>query len=73
MSDLLHNPESWRKRATEARGIASGMTDPDAKRTMLGIAQSYERLAERAELRAMSRDKGLGPDNIERFWRSDAH
>jgi hypothetical protein len=70
MSDLLHNPESWRKRATEARAIASGMTDPDAKRTMLGVAQLYERLAERAELRAMSRGKGLGPDNIERFWRS---
>jgi hypothetical protein len=52
MSDLLNNPESWRQRAAEARAIANGMTDPVAKRTMLGVAQSYERLAERAELRA---------------------
>jgi hypothetical protein len=57
MSDLLNNPESWRRRAAEARAIASGMTDADAKRTMLGVAQSYERLAERAELRAKGRDK----------------
>jgi hypothetical protein len=51
MSDLLNNPESWRQRAAEARAIANGMTDPVAKRTMRGVAQSYERLAERAELR----------------------
>jgi hypothetical protein len=57
MSDLLNNPESWRQRAAEARAIASGMTDPNAKRTMLGVAQSYERLAERAELRTRDRAK----------------
>jgi len=57
MSDLLNNPESWRQRAAEARAIAGGMTDPDAKRTMLEVAQSYERLAERAELRAKGCDK----------------
>jgi hypothetical protein len=57
MSDLLNNPESWRQRAAEARAIAGGMTDPDAKRTMLGVAQSYERLAERAELRTKDRGK----------------
>jgi hypothetical protein len=57
MSDLLNNPESWRQRAAEARAIASGMTDPDAKRTMLEVAQSYERLAERAGLRAKGCDK----------------
>jgi hypothetical protein len=33
------------------------MTDPAAKRTMLGLAQSYERLAECAELRGKGRDK----------------
>ena len=57
MPELLNNPENWRKRAAEARAIAGRMTDPDAKRMMLGIAQSYERLADRAELRATSRRK----------------
>ena len=57
MSSLLNNPESWRQRAAEARAIANGMTDPEAKRTMLGVAQSYELLAERAQLRAKGRDK----------------
>jgi hypothetical protein len=55
--DLLNNTENWRQRAAEARAIAYGMTDPAAKRTMLGLAQSYERLAERAELRGKGRDK----------------
>jgi len=57
MPDLPNNAESWHKRATEARAIASGMTDPDAKRMMLGIAASYERLAERAERRGKNHDK----------------
>ena len=57
MSDLLINTENWRQRAAEARAIANGMTDPAAKRTMLELAQSYERLAERAELRADGRHK----------------
>jgi hypothetical protein len=46
MSDLLNSSESWRQRAAEARTIANGMTDPVARRTMLGVAQSYARLAE---------------------------
>lgn len=43
--------ERWRKLAVEAREIADAMTDPDAKRVMLFIAQGYKLLAERAEAR----------------------
>ena len=57
MPDLLNKPENLRKRAAEARAIARRMIDPDAKRTMLGIAQSYERLADRAEQRATGRHR----------------
>ena len=51
MSDLLKDPKHWRERAGEARRMASQQTDPEAKKTMLGIAASYDRLAERAQIR----------------------
>jgi hypothetical protein len=50
-SDLMSNPQHWRDRAEEARSNAEQINDPEAKRMMLGIANSYERLAERAEER----------------------
>ena len=43
--------ERWRTLAAEARAAADEMTDPDAKRTLLKIAEGYERLARRAEAR----------------------
>ena len=52
MSDLLDNPERWRKCAEEARTIADGMRDPESKRMMLDVATSYEKLADRAEARS---------------------
>ena len=42
----------WRGRAAEARAIAVQMTDTHARAVMLGIAQDYEKLAQRAEQRA---------------------
>jgi hypothetical protein len=39
----------WRERAEEARAKAGQMRDPDAKATLLEIARSYDKLAERAE------------------------
>jgi hypothetical protein len=52
MADLLENPEHWLKRAEEARSIAEGMNDPEAKFMMLSVARTYETLAKRAEQRA---------------------
>ncbi len=50
---LLDNAKHWRDRADEARVHAEQLTDPEAKRMMLGIAESYERLAHRAERRRL--------------------
>ncbi len=47
--------EYWRGRAAEARAIAVQMTDAHARAVMLGIAQDYEKLAQRAEQRAGER------------------
>ena len=47
----VDTPEHWRKRAKEARILAEER-DPNPKRVMLGIAQSYEKLAKAADERA---------------------
>jgi hypothetical protein len=52
MTRLTDDPKHWRNRAEEARTRAGEMSDPVAKRQMLGIARGYERLAERAEERS---------------------
>ena len=41
--------EHWRTLAAEARARADEMSDPEAKRIMLSIAEGYKRLARRAE------------------------
>jgi hypothetical protein len=39
----------WRGRAEEARAQASEMRTPEARRTLLSIAENYDQLAEQAE------------------------
>ena len=41
--------ERWAKMAEEARAIAIRTRDPEGKKRMLEIADSYDRLAERSE------------------------
>jgi hypothetical protein len=45
----INDPQYWLDRAKEARALAETI---EAKRMMLGIADDYERLAQRAEERA---------------------
>lgn len=47
----IDDAERWRALAVEARDVAEQMTDPEAKRVMLFIAEAYERIAARAEAR----------------------
>jgi hypothetical protein len=49
----VNDPTHWRQRAQEARAIADQITDLPAKAAMLRIAEDYERLAKRAEKRAI--------------------
>ena len=41
----------WRAKAEEARTLADGMSDPDAKGTMENVAAMYALMAKRAEER----------------------
>ena len=45
MQSTLPDEEYWRNRASEARAQAEQMSNPEAKRQMLRIAEKYEHLA----------------------------
>ena len=48
MPSLLDNSGHWKQRAQETRRLAETIGDPEARRTLLKIAEEYERLAQRA-------------------------
>lgn len=54
MSDL-RDARYWRERAGEVRAKAERIRDPVGRRYMLGIARTYDQLAERAD----ERDEGM--------------
>jgi hypothetical protein len=49
---FVHRPKRWRNRAEKACRFADQMNDEAFKQMMPRIAGDYDRLAERAELRA---------------------
>jgi hypothetical protein len=51
--ELLNNIKHWQDRAEEARTHADHITDPEARRMMLEIANSDDKLAKRAEERRL--------------------
>jgi len=51
MTAILKDVAHWKERAEDARRVAIVLTDPDARKNMLEVAESYERLAVRARLR----------------------
>jgi hypothetical protein len=57
MAQRIDDARHWRSRAEEARELAEQMTNPEAKRIMLGIAVSYVALAQMANERDASRGR----------------
>jgi hypothetical protein len=53
---LYDDPDHWRKRGAEMRTIADGMAHSDTRAILLALAADYDKLAERAEVRAVGGD-----------------
>ena len=58
-ADDHKDPKFWRWRSKEARFQADQINDPESKRAMLSIAQTYDRLAKRAEMRPTDKPSAL--------------
>jgi hypothetical protein len=56
-NNLRDDPKHWRDHAERARVHAEQMSDPESKRTMLGIAAGYESLSRRADQRLRDSEK----------------
>ena len=57
MARFIDDPQHWHHRAEEIRTLADQMRDPVSTKMMLRIAEDYDRLAERAEMRVRSEMK----------------
>ena len=57
-SSTKDDPKHWRQLAQEARAAADRLDDPDARKTMLEIAESYEELASIAENNSGAKGRG---------------
>ncbi|HUK07080.1 MAG TPA: hypothetical protein VLX09_04355 [Stellaceae bacterium] len=57
MAKYLFSAQHWRARAAEARSVAEQMKDARAKRIMLEIATSYDKLVEHAAKKERATDK----------------
>jgi hypothetical protein len=51
-TSFINDPEHWRNHAERARSLADQINDQAFKQMMLRTAADYDRLAERAALRA---------------------
>ena len=58
---VYNDPKHWQTRAVEARTIAERMLDPEGRRSMLTVAEQYERIAERAVERLKALAQGRPP------------
>jgi hypothetical protein len=51
MPSILRDSKHWRERANEARALADKETDEQVRRSILTVAEEYEKIAVRADLR----------------------
>jgi hypothetical protein len=57
----LNDAKHWRDRAAEMRVLSAEMRDFEAQTLMVKLANDYDKLADRAEVRAARDERGPSP------------
>ena len=68
MLSMLKEALEWLNRAGEAREVAGQLTDPGARKAVLELAQSFDRLARTAAIPAVLRRRELARKDREPSW-----
>jgi hypothetical protein len=66
MPSMLNESLEWLDRAEQAREVAGQLTDPGARKAVLELAESFDRLARAAATPALLRRRDLAAKNRER-------
>ena len=66
MPSLVRDAFEWLDRAEQAREVAGQLTDPGARRAVLQLADSYDRLARAAAAPTTARRRELATQDQER-------
>ena len=66
MPSILNEAWEWLDRAEQAREVAGQLTDPGARKAVLELAQSFDRLARAAATPAVLRRRELATKDQER-------
>jgi len=68
MLSILIEAWEWLNRAQQAREVAGQLTDPGARKAVLELAESFDRLARAAATPAVLRRRELARKDQERNW-----
>jgi hypothetical protein len=68
MPSPLNEALEWLDRAEQAREVAGQLTEPGARRAVLELADSFDRLARAAATRAVARRRELARYKQEGAW-----
>jgi hypothetical protein len=66
MPSILKEALEWLDRAEQAREVAGQLTDPGARKAVLELAESFDRLARAAATPAVIRKRELATKDQER-------
>jgi hypothetical protein len=66
MLSILKEALEWRNRAEQAREVAGQLTDPGARKSVLELAESFDRLARAAATPTVLRRRELAMKDRER-------
>ena len=64
MPSILHEVSEWLDRAEQAREVAGQLTDPGARKAVLELAESFDRLARAAATPAVLRRRELAAKGL---------